>query len=284
MNIKKAELDKKKQSTFEGIKQVNEYGQDYWSARNLQKILEYSGYRNFLRVVDKAKEACRNSGQPVENHFEDVLDMVRIGSGAVRKVEDIRLSRYACYLIVQNADPSKEIVALGQTYFAVQTRKQELTEQEAFKNLKTEDDKRLFLRNELKTHNRQLAEVAKGAGVIQPMDYAIFQDHGYKGLYGGLGAKDIHKRKELKKSQKILDHMGSTELAANLFRTTQTEEKIRREDIKGKKKANKTHHDVGRKVRQTIKELGGTMPEDLPTLDSIKKIERQKGQQLKNGT
>lgn len=283
MNIKKAELDKQKQSTFEGIKQVNEYGQDYWSARNLQKILEYSGYRNFLRVVDKAKEACKNSDQPVENHFEDVHEMVRIGSGAVRKVDDIRLSRYACYLIVQNADPSKEIVALGQTYFAVQTRKQELTEQDAFKNLKTEDDKRLFLMNELKTHNRQLAEVAKGAGVIQPMDYAIFQDHGYKGLYGGLGAKDIHKRKELKKSQKILDHMGSTELAANLFRATQTEEKIRRENIKGKEKANQTHQNVGRKVRQTIKELGGTMPEDLPTVDSVKKLERQKRKQLNNG-
>jgi DNA-damage-inducible protein D len=283
MNIKKAELDKQKQSTFEGIKQVNEYGQDYWSARKLSKILEYSEYRHFLPVIKKANEACRNSGQPVENHFEDVLDMVRIGSGAVRKVEDIRLSRYACYLIVQNADPSKEIVALGQTYFAVQTRKQELTEQEAFKSLKTEDDKRLFLRNELKTHNRQLAEVAKGAGVIQPMDYAIFQDHGYKGLYGGLGAKEIHKRKELKKSQKILDHMGSTELAANLFRATQTEEKIRRENIKGKKKANQTHHDVGRKVRQTIKELGGTMPEDLPTVDSIKKLEQQKRKQLNNG-
>jgi DNA-damage-inducible protein D len=209
--------------------------------------------------------------------------MVPLGSGAQREIEDFVLSRYACYLVVQNADPSKEIIALGQTYFAVQTRKQELTEQEAFKNLKTEDDKRLFLRNELKTHNRQLAEVAKGAGVIQPMDYAIFQDHGYKGLYGGLGAKDIHKRKELKKSQKILDHMGSTELAANLFRATQTEEKIRREDIKGKKKANQTHHDVGRKVRQTIKELGGTMPEDLPTVDSIKKLEQQKRKQLNNG-
>lgn len=283
MNSKKQGISKPEHSVFEEIKQVNEFGQDSWSARKLAKLLEYSEYRHFLPVINKAREACRNSGQLVENHFEDLLGMVRIGSGAKRQVEDVRLSRYACYLIVQNADPAKAIVALGQTYFAVQTRKQELAEQAIFQQLATEDDKRLFLRNELKSHNKQLAEAARGAGVIKPFDYAIFQDHGYKGLYGGLGAKDIHHRKQLKKSQKILDHMGSTELAANLFRATQTEEKLRRENIKGKANANHTHHEVGLKVRRTIEELGGAMPEDLPAADSIKKIEQKKRKQLNHG-
>jgi DNA-damage-inducible protein D len=201
--------------------------------------------------------------------------MVSIGSGAKRKTESVKLSRYACYLIVQNADPNKEVVALGQTYFAVQTRLQEIRQMDDYKTLDTEDEKRLFLRNELKKHNVQLAEAAHNAGVITNIDYAVFQNHGYKGLYGGLDAKGIHVKKELKKSQKILDHMGSTELAANLFRATQTEEKLKRENIKGKYKANKTHYEVGKKVRKTIKELGGTMPENLPSSDSIKKLERR---------
>ncbi len=277
----KREISKGAQSVFEKIKQVNEYGQDFWSSRMLAKILKYSEYRHFLPVVKKAKEACMNSGQPIDNHFEDVLEMVRIGSGAMRQVEDIKLSRYACYLIVQNADPAKNIVALGQTYFAVQTRKQELSELDEYQRLATEDEKRLFLRNEMRTHNLQLAKAAKDAGVIEPKDYAIFQDHGYKGLYGGLGAKDIHIKKRLKKDQKILDHMGSTELAANLFRATQTEEKIRRENIQGKEDANLAHFQVGKKVRQTIKELGGTMPENLPTAESIKKLEKQHKKELK---
>jgi DNA-damage-inducible protein D len=193
--------------------------------------------------------------------------MIEVGKGAKREVKTAFLSRYACYLIVQNADPNKEIVALGQTYFAVQTRKQELTEQAV------EDERRLLLRNEMRLHNVKLADAAKDAGVIEPKDYAIFQNHGYMGLYGGLKAQDIHQRKSLKKSQHILDHMGSTELAANLFRATQAEEKLRREKITGKAKANKAHEEVGAKVRQTIKELGGTMPEDLPTVESIKKLE-----------
>jgi DNA-damage-inducible protein D len=281
MTTKKTGIIERNQSAFEKIKQVNEYGQDFWSARQLAKILKYSEYRHFLPVVKKAKEACKNSGQQVEDHFEEVLDMVPIGSGAQRQLEDIRLSRYACYLIVQNADPAKDIVALGQTYFAVQTRKQELAEQEEFQRLGTEEEKRLFLRDELKSHNKKLAEAARNAGVIQPIDYAIFQDHGYRGLYGGLNAKNIHQRKGLKKSQKILDHMGSTELAANLFRATQTEDKIRRENIKGKNNANQIHLQVGQKVRQTIKELGGTMPEDLPTVESIKKNEKQRKKELK---
>ncbi|KGL48144.1 DNA damage-inducible protein D [Porphyromonas cangingivalis] len=261
---------------FEQIRQVDEQGNEFWSARTMAKALEYSEYRHFQPVIERAKEACVNSGQKLTDHFEDILEMVPIGSGAERKTDSVRLSRYACYLIVQNADPSKEIVALGQTYFAIQTRLHEIRQMEEYNRLSSEDEKRLFLRNEMAKHNAQLAAAAKDAGVIQPVDYAIFQNHGYMGLYGGLDAKAIHARKGLKKSQQILDHMGSTELAANLFRATQTEEKLRREDIKGKHKANQTHFEVGKKVRDTIRELGGTMPEDLPTADSIKKIESAK--------
>lgn len=250
--------------TFEGLRQVDDDGNEFWSARQLAKVLDYSEYRHFLPVVERAKEACRNSEQNIEDHFEDVLEMVEIGSGALRPVNDFRLSRYACYLIVQNGDPSKPVIAAGQTYFAMQTRRQEL-----------EDQRRLLMRDELTQHNKDLAAAAKQAGVETPLDYAVFQDHGYKGLYGGLGAKDIHAKKGLKKSQKILDHMGSTELAANLFRATQAEDKLRREGIKGKAAANRTHLEVGRKVRQTIEELGGTMPENLPTPEkSIKQLER----------
>lgn len=208
--------------------------------------------------------------------------MVEIGSGAKREVQDVRLSRYACYLVVQNGDPSKPVIANGQTYFAMQTRRQELADDEKFARL-SEDDKRLAIRNELATHNKHLAAAAKDAGVETSLDYAIFQDHGYKGLYGGLGAKDIHVRKGLKKSQKILDHMGSTELAANLFRATQTEEKLKRDQVQGKRQANQTHFEVGKKVRQTIDDLGGTMPEALPTPESsIKQIESAKKKLEKN--
>jgi DNA-damage-inducible protein D len=202
--------------------------------------------------------------------------MVGIGSGAKREIADVRLSRYACYLIVQNGDPSKQVIANGQTYFAMQTRRQELNDDEKFARL-SEDEKRLAIRNELAEHNKQLAAAAKDAGVDTPLDYAIFQDHGYKGLYGGLGAKDIHARKGLKKSEKILDHMGSTELAANLFRATQAEEKLKRDNISSKQRANQAHYEVGQKVRQTIQELGGTMPENLPKPEqSVKQIESAK--------
>jgi DNA-damage-inducible protein D len=181
--------------------------------------LDYSQYRHFVPVIERAKEACNNSAQPVADHIEDVLTMVDIGSGAKRQVEDVRLSRHACYLIVQNGDPGKPVIANGQTYFAMQTRRQELADDVKFAQL-SEDDKRLAIRNELATHNKYLAAAAKDAGVETSLDYAIFQDHGYRGLYGGLSAKDIHARKGLKKSQRILDHMGSTELAANLSKKT----------------------------------------------------------------
>lgn len=265
----------KPQPLFDKIKHINTIGQEYWSARELFSVLEYIKWDKFLNVIDKAKEACKNSGQAVEDHFPRMEKMVEIGSGAKKDVGDFHLSRYACYLIVQNADPAKEVVALGQTYFAFQTRKAEIIE-EAFEQLETEKEKRLFLRRELSEHNKQLADAAKAAGVIQPWEYAIFQNHGYMGLYNGLGAKEIHSKKGLKKSENILDHMGSTELAANLFRATQTEEKLKRENIKGKQKANQTHYEVGKKVRQTIEELGGTMPEDLPKHESIKKLKTKK--------
>lgn len=261
-------------SPFERIKRTNETGAEFWSSREFAEVLQYSDYRNFEAVVEKARLACLNSGHRIEDHFVDVTEMVRIGSGAERPVKTVFMSRYACYLAVQNADPKKQIVALGQSYFAVQTRRQELQDQ------RIEEERRLLLREEMRRHNTQLADAAKGAGVVEPMDYAVFQNHGYRGLYGGLDAQDIHRRTGLKKSQKILDHMGSTELAANLFRATQTEEKLRRDRVKGKDAANTTHHDVGVKVRQTIEELGGTMPEDLPAADSIKKLETKRQKQL----
>lgn len=261
-------------SPFERIRKVNEAGNEYWESRDLAEILEYTQYRNFEAVIEKARLACFNSGHHIEDHFADVSKMIEIGKGGRREIKVTLLSRYACYLAIQNADPNKEIVAQGQTYFAIQTRRQELADESI------EDDRRILLREEMRRHNVQLADAAKDAGVIKPIDYAIFQNHGYMGLYGGLKQEDIHRRKGLKKSQKILDHMGSTELAANLFRATQTEEKMRRDEVKGKNAANRTHREVGAKVRQTIQELGGTMPEDLPLADSVKKIEIKQRKQL----
>ena len=264
-------------NTFERIKSISPEGNEFWSARDLARVLEYSVFRNFQPVIDKAKEACAKSGHVVADHFAETRNMVDIGSGAQREIEDWRLSRYACYLVIQNADPSKPLVALGQSYFAVQTRRQELADDKALK----EDKTRLLLRAEMKKHNQNLAGVAKQAGVIQPVDYAIFMDHGYRGLYGGLGMRDIRERKRLKDKEHVLDHMGSTELAANLFRATQTEEKLRRENVRHKEHANRIHGEVGRKVRQTIQELGGTMPEHLPVAESIKKVESREKKRLK---
>lgn len=267
------DLMKYSDQTFEDIKHIDEDGQEFWYARELQRVLEYAQWRYMKEAVERARLACENSGLNPDNHFAEVRKMVPIGSGAERAVEDYMLSRFACYLVVMNGDPRKEVIALGQAYFAVKTRQQELIEN--YEEL-SEDQKRLAIRNEMKRHNIALADAAHDAGVIEQKDYAIFQNKGYQGLYGGLGVKEIHARKGLKKSEKILDHMGSTELAANLFRATQTEEKLRRENIQGKAAANQAHYDVGRKVRQTIQELGGTMPEDLPTPEkSVKQIERE---------
>lgn len=268
-------------SPFEAIRKVSENGREYWSARDLAKILGYAtNYRNFKPAIDKAKEACQHSGQAVSDHFADVRNMIKVGKGAKRKVDDVHLSRYACYLIVQNADPTKPIVALGQTYFAVQTRRQELADELA---ALPEDQKRLILRSEMTIFNGQLAETAQKAGVVAPLDFAIFQDHGYMGLYGGLKAADIHSRKRLEEKEHILDYMSSEELGANIFRATQTDAKLRREQIQGKEKANSTHFEVGREVRDTIKRLGGTMPEELPTPEkSIQQLQHEEVQTNRN--
>ncbi len=251
-------------NVFEQIKKINEHGQEFWSARDLMTPLGYVEWRKFEGTIERAKDACKNSGQEIENHFGGAAKMVLIGYETKREVLDYSLSRYACYLIVQNGDPRKKEIALAQTYFAIQTRKQEV--QDAL----LEDQKRVLLRQEMTGHNRKLAEAASDAGV---KNYGVFQNYGYIGLYGGLGQKEIHKKKGLKKSQKILDHMGSEELAANLFRATQAEAKLRRENIYGEQKANVAHHEVGKKVRKTIKEIGGTMPEELPPADALKKVQ-----------
>ncbi|MHB8651630.1 MAG: DNA damage-inducible protein D [Minisyncoccota bacterium] len=253
-----------RENQFETIKRIDDNGAEYWSSRELAKVLEYTDYRNFLIAVNKAKTACENSGEVVHNHFVDANEMVQIGSGAERPIDTMYLSRYACYLIVQNSDPTKVVVAKGQTYFAIQTRRQEKTD-----NL-IEDNNRVFLREEMKKHNTSLLHTASQAGVES---FAIFQNSGYKGLYGGLTMQDVHAKKKLKKSQKILDHMNSEELAANLFRATQTDAKIKRENIKGQGNANLAHFVVGQKVRNTITALGGTMPENLPTPDAVGKAQ-----------
>jgi DNA-damage-inducible protein D len=258
-------------SAFEGARQ-EENGVEFWFARDLCGLLGYEKWENFSKVINKAEAACIVSGHSVEDHFPDVRKMVDIGSDASRSVNDIKLTRYACYLVAQNGDSRKQPIAFAQTYFAIQTRRQELSDADA--PSLSEVEKRIFLRDEIKKHNKHLASAAKDVGVIQPLDYAIFQNHGYQGLYGGLNRSGIQNAKVLKPKQDILDHMGSTELAANFFRVTQTEEKLRREkqSITSKAQANKTHYDVGKKVRQTIQELDGTMPEALPVAEDINKL------------
>lgn len=276
---KNEEMTEYSEQTFESIKHINEYGAEYWLARELSKVLGYKDFRNFELLIYKAMESCKNSGYEISDHFGEVTEMVRIGSKAQRELSSYMLSRYACYLTVMNGDPRKEVIAIGQTYFAVKTRQQEIIED--YEQL-SEDQKRLATRKEIKHHNSALADAAHDAGIVRPLDYAVFQNYGYMGLYNGLKAGDIRLRKGLKKGQDILDYMGSTELAANLFRATQTEEKLRRDNVKGKEAANQTHLEVGKKVRQTIAELGGTMPEDLPTPQkSIKQIESEQKKMMK---
>ncbi|MDF0496175.1 DNA damage-inducible protein D [Bradyrhizobium yuanmingense] len=256
---------------FEFAARHDREGNELWDARDLARLLDYSDYRNFLNIVEKAKDSSKTAGIAIEHHFVDATDMVDIGSGAVREVKTLLLSRYACYLIAQNGDPRKRPIAFAQTYFAVQARRQEVQDQSAAAS--TEDEKRLLLRHEIKEHNKKLASAAKAAGVVLPLDFAIFQNSGYQGLYGGLDKRGIERRKGVKGD--ILDHMGSTELAANLFRATQTEEKLRRDSVRGKEAANLTHRQVGAQVRAAIKEIGGTMPEDLPPAENIVKVGRR---------
>lgn len=255
---------------FEQIRRLNEFGQEYWSARDLYRLLGYTEYNKFLPAIERAKEACKKSKQDVNLHFAQVSEPQKSRNQYKEIVGQIlsnyTLSRYACYLIAQNGDPRKEEIAKAQTYFAIQTRRQEV------QDLKIEDEKKVYLRGEMKVHNLNLAKAAKKAGVF---NYGNFQDYGYMGLYGGLRQKDIHTKKKLKKNEGILDHMGSEELAANLFRATQVEAKLRRENIFGQGKASQAHFDVGKKVRQTIKEIGGTIPEKLPTPENIKISKRR---------
>lgn len=272
--------------SFEEGANVDDGGIEYWYARDLQKLLGYeSSWQNFTNVIEKAKTACLQSNNPVEGHFNEVIKMVGIGSKATRETTDLRLTRYASYLIAQNADSRKKPVAFAQTYFAIQTRKQEIKDEDAASYIPLDEDhKRVLLRDEIKEHNKRLASAAKGAGVVEPFDFAVFQTFGYKGLYGGLDRAGIQRKKGLRSKDNILDHMGSTELAANLFRATQTEDKLRRENIKGKQNANAAHYEVGQKVRHAIKEIGGTMPENLPKAEDIVKVGKRLNKAIKNST
>lgn len=249
------------ESLFESIRHINDHNQEFWYARELQVALEYTEWRNFKKVIDKAIITCENSENDVSDHFVGINKTIAMPKNAEKNIEEFYLSRYACYLIVQNADPRKKVIALGKSYFAVKTRQQELIEN--YDKL-TENQKRLAIRKEMAEHNKLLVAAAKDAGVQSSLDYATFQNYGYMGLYGGLKAKDIHFRKGLKKNQNILDHMGYEELAANLFRATQTEAKLRRENIQGKDNANSTHYNVGNEVRNTIKRLGALCQKIYP--------------------
>ena len=265
------QIKKYNNKTFENIKHTDEYGMEFWYARELMTALEYSKWENFEKVIEKAKISCKASNNNINDHFPDVRKIVKAGA-TTKKINDYKLSRYACYLIVQNSDPRKEVVALGQTYFAVQARKQELYEKEYY--LLTEDEKRFYQRNLTKKGNYSLNKAAKNAGV---KNFDKFHNAGYKGLYNGETANDIDKRKGLRYKEDILDNMGSVELAANLFRITQTEQKLKNDKIKGENKANKTHYNIGKIVRNAIKQAGGTMPEDLPTpKKSLKELEKEK--------
>lgn len=273
------ELSIQQKKLFDDIRHVDEDGHEFWYARELQEILQYKEWRNFQKVISTAQIACKISQQEVGYHFVDVNKTIAMPKGASKKVLDYKLSRYACYLIVMNGDPRKEVIALGQTYFAVKTREQELAE--LYDRL-SEDEKRLFVRSDVKQKNMLLAEAAHRAGIQTQYEYAMFQDAGYRGLYGGMTAQDIAEHKGLSDGQEILDYMGSEELAANWFRITQTEAKMRRENTDTPAKANAAHYQVGKAVRDTIESLGGTMPEELPTPDkSIQELQAEQRKQIK---
>ncbi len=274
-----SDLKSREYILFEDIKRIHDDGSEYWSARELSKVLQYNKWENFHKVIQRAKIACSNSGHIIEHDFPEVRKIV--DAGATKKpINDYELSRYACYLIVQNGDPRKEVIALGQTYFAIQTYRQEVADH--FNQL-DEDSRRLVVRGDIKQWNQLLAETARSAGVITNEEFAIFQNAGYMGLYGGMTVEDIHRKKELIIGQKILDYMGSTELIANLFRISQAEEKIRNDKIRNAGDATKVHHSVGKEVRKAIVEIGGTLPEDLPTpKKSIAEVEKEQIESLKS--
>ena len=262
---------------FEDIKHIDEGGFEFWYARDLMPILQYSKWENFKKVIEKAKISCKNSGVSIKDCFPDVRKPIISGKGKEEFIEDYKLTRYACYLIAQNGDSRKKVISLAQTYFAVQTRKQELSEKEYI--MLTEDEKRFYQRNLTRKGNYSLNKTAKKAGV---KNFDKFHNAGYKGLYNGETADDIAKRKGLRYREDILDNMGSEELAANLFRITQTEARLKKDKVNTENKANKTHYEVGKKVRKAIADIGGTMPEDLPTpKKSLKQLEKEKNKQLK---
>ena len=270
------EIDKNSKS-FEDIKHIDENGVEFWYARELMPILQYSNWQNFEKIINKAKMSCQNSDISVFEHFTDVNKTIKMPKGAEKTIVDYKLTRYACYLIAQNGDSRKKVIALAQTYFAVQTRKQEITEKEY--SMLTEDEKRFYQRNLTRKGNYSLNQTAKKAGV---KNFDKFHNAGYKGLYNSETADDIAKRKGLRYREDILDNMGSDELIANLFRISQTEQKLKRDNIQTEKDANKAHYEVGSKIRNTIKELGGTMPEDLPTpKKSLKQLEKENKKALK---
>jgi DNA-damage-inducible protein D len=270
-------LKAKEYKSFEAIKHVSDDSNEFWYARELAPVLEYVQWRNFAKVLDRAMLACKNSGYAVPDHFAEVSKIVEAGATS-KPVIDFKLTRYACYLIVQNGDPRKEVIALGQTYFAIQTRRQEVAD---YFNQLDEDNKRLVIRGDIKQWNQMLAESAHNAGIISDEEYAAFQNAGYMGLYGGLKVEDIHNKKGLKKNDRILDFMSSTELIANLFRISQTEEKLKKDKAATADAANEIHFIVGKEVRGTIERVGGTMPEDLPVPHkSISAIEREQLKKL----
>ena len=267
---------KKENQTFESIKHIDENNMEFWYAREIMTILEYSKWQNFEKIIEKAKISCEKSGFAVIDHFTDVSKMVQIGSGAEKNVTDYKLTRYACYIIAQNGDPRKEVIALAQTYFAVQTRKQEITEKEY--SMLTEDEKRFYQRNLTRKGNYSLNQAAKNAGV---KNFDKFHNAGYKGLYNGETANDIAKRKGLRYREDILDNMGTDELIANLFRISQTEQRLKKDNIQTEGEACKTHNKIGKIVRNAINQAGGTMPEDLPTpKKSLKQLERENKKSL----
>lgn len=264
---------------FEDIKRTRLDGSEYWCARELAPVLDYNKWENFHKVIKRAMIACENSGQCVLECFPEVRKTSPMPHGGVKEITDYELSRYACYLIVQNGDPRKEVIALGQTYFAIQTYRQEVADR--FNQL-DEDSRRLVVRGDIKQWNQLLAETARNAGVITAEEFALFQNAGYVGLYGGMTVDDIHKKKGLAVGQKILDYMGSTELVANLFRISQTEEKLRKDEVSDAATATATHHSVGKEVRAAIEKIGGTMPENLPTPEkSIAQLEKEQMERLK---